>query len=345
MRTVMDHSLPEAERARTRRMIDRIYANSGIERRHSVIPDYCAGDPSEFELFPPNWALEPFPSTGTRMEIYERECVALAEPAVRAALEQSGCSPRDVTHLLLCSSTGFFSPGPDVLLMQRLGMRRDVKRTVIGFMGCFLAFQGLAAADQIVRADPDAIVVQVCVDLCTLHFQKSRDVGDLVVNALFADGCAVAVFGAARPDALVEVVTTASLADADNLGKMTWKIGDTGFEMFLSGEIPALLGESVAPFTRELLASAGLDRADVDGWVVHPGGRKIIEAVRDGLGLQDEDVATAFRVLRDYGNMSCPTMMFVLDEHRREAPEAGYSVALGFGPGLGIEGAVLRRCS
>src|SRR5690554_4750259 len=165
--------------------LDQIVANSGVSRRFSPIADFSCKDPSEFTFFPKNWALAPTVSTGRRMMMYERTSVDLAEQSARNALKQAGVDPQDVTHVIFVTCTGFFAPGPDVLLVNRLGLRPTVCRTVIGFMGCYAAFNGLRMADQIVRAEPDAVVLQVHVELCSLHFQNETSLQNLISNCLF----------------------------------------------------------------------------------------------------------------------------------------------------------------
>jgi alpha-pyrone synthase len=296
-------------------------------------------------MFPPNWQLEPFPSTARRMEIYEKASVDLAEQAARGALAEAGIDPSEVTHLVICTCTGFFAPGPDILLARRLGLRPTVARSILGFMGCYAGFNGMRSADQIVRSQPRAVVLHVCVELCTLHFQKKASPDLLIANCLFSDGCAAAVYAApgrgGKPLALV--AGNHSHVEGDSLDQMTWHIGDTGFEMRLSVQVPRTLGRQAAPFVEALLDRASLARKDVASWAVHPGGRKIVEALAAPLDLGEEDLAPSYGVLNDYGNMSSATIYFVLDRRLRDGGPAGPVVALGFGPGLTMEGAVLVR--
>lgn len=323
--------------------LKKLYAASGIARRHSVLADYGENDPRDFAFFPKNWALEPFPSTAARMAVYERCSVELAESAARRALAESGVPARRVTHLIVATCTGFFAPGPDIALIERLGLPGDVRRAVIGFMGCYAGFNGLRAADDIVRADPGAVVLQICVELCSLHFQKRPRPDLQVANALFADGASAAVYAAAAPSegpGLADVLASHGRIAPGTIDQMSWRIGDTGFEMSLDRRVPRSLKRHAPIFVEELLRRAGQSASAAAGWAVHPGGRKIVEEVRDALGLSEEDVASSFEILRDYGNMSSPTIFFVLDRELRR--RRGCVVAMGFGPGLTMEGAVLR---
>ena len=197
-----------------------------------------------------------------------------------------------MTHLVLCTCTGFFAPGPDMLLLRRLGLRSSVSRMVIGFMGCHGGFNGIRAADQIVRADPEAVVLLVSVELCSLHYQKRPDPGFVVSSSLFANGCAAAVLAAPgrRIPGLADILGTATHAVPDSLESMTWRIGDTGFEMVLNVSVPAALAGEAAPFVADLLRRAGLERSEIRGWAIHPGGRKILNALALVLGLENRDL-------------------------------------------------------
>ncbi|UPT75368.1 MAG: type III polyketide synthase [Elusimicrobiota bacterium] len=329
------------EGARAEPLIERLYSSSGIERRHSVLTDYAQDDPSGFEFYPPNRTLEPFPSTARRMEAYERESPGLAEAAGRAALARSGFTAQEVTHLVFTTCTGFFAPGPDVMLIARLGLRADVARTQVGFMGCYAGFNAMKLAGAFVAADPDAVVLIVSVELCTLHFQKRLLPEFLVANSLFADGAAAAVFAApgARPGGLADLAATHGRMAPDSLDQMSWRIGDTGFEMSLDRRVPDTIRSHAPAFVAELSARAGLARDEIRRWVPHPGGRRIVSALSETLGLDDEATRSSRGVLADCGNMSSATIFFVLE---REFARGGTGplVALGFGPGLTMEGAL-----
>jgi predicted naringenin-chalcone synthase len=341
-------SLAEATLAGRRRAVavdflTKIYASSGITTRHSVLADYGKTAPSDFSFYPDNWALEPFPTTAARMKTYEARSVDLAEQACRKALRESGARADEVTHLVFTTCTGLFAPGPDVLLLSRLGLGSHVQRSVLGFMGCYAGFNGLRMAGQIVSAEPEAVVLQVCVELCTLHFQKEPLPDFLVANSLFGDGAAAAVY--ARPGrfkkGLGDLLTTHSRVEADSLDHMSWRVGQTGFEMRLNREVPARLKASAPRFVEELSKKAGMKPED-SAWAIHPGGRKIVDEVQVALNLTDAQVRSSREVLNECGNMSSATILFVLDRELRRAASGGVT-ALGFGPGLTMEGAVITR--
>ena len=340
---VLEASVPEAERSRRRAFLERILRGSGIRRRFSVLPDYVEEDPARFRFYPPNWRLEPFPTTEQRMKVYEETSVPLCERTARNALADAGVEAGDVSHLVITTCTGFFAPGPDVLLSRRLGLRSTVERSIVGFMGCYAGFNGMRTAAQILGSDPDAVVLQISIELCTLHIQRRDEADFHVANCIFSDGCAAAVFGSEerRGKGRARLLGTYSAVQPETLDAMTWRIGDTGFEMRLSIEIPSLLRDAIEPFVGTLLDEAGVGRDEVGGWAIHPGGRRIVEQIGEALRLGEDDLRASLTVLREFGNMSSATIFFVLQELLRQRPAAGPIVALGFGPGLTLEGAVL----
>lgn len=342
---VIEASLRDSSRDRALALVERIYPRSGIGRRSSVVEDYAHDDPSRFRFYPSNWALDPVPTTADRMKFYEEASVTLAEEAARAALANAGIKAQSVTHLVLSTCTGFFAPGPDVLLVHRLGLGLHVRRTVIGFMGCYAGFNGIRCAQQIVRAEPEAVVLQVCVELCSLHFQRDSDPESLVSNCLFGDGSAAAVFAGPQHADRKQASLVATHTALDNsLDHMTWRIGDHGFRMRLSTEVPRTLKKNAVPFVDALLDFARTGRKEGGlGWAIHPGGRQIVDALGEVLDLEDRDLESSRRVLLDHGNMSSATILFVLNRALTSNADSSHVVALGFGPGLTMEGAVFRR--
>jgi len=339
-------SLPEPIRSR----IPQLYERSAIGRRHSVVEDYAREDPADFTLYPPDWSLCPAPSTAARNRLYREAVVPLAEEAARKALAEAGRGPEEVTHVVFVSCTGFFTPGPDILLVKNLGLPATTKRTIVGFMGCYAAFNALRVAGGFIKGEPGAGVLVVCAELCTLHFQTTGSFEEAVVNSLGADGGAAAVLsGEARPGTIA-LEGTATVMDDDSLADMTWEVGDTGYMMGLSSRVPKVIARHVPPYVDALLAAHDVTRGDVTFWAIHPGGRAIVEQALEALELPLSVADDSLGVLYDYGNMSSPTVLFVLARvmaRHRAAVEAGepgegYGVAMAFGPGLTIEGALLR---
>jgi predicted naringenin-chalcone synthase len=241
------------------------------------------------------------------------------------------------------SCTGFHAPGVDYELITGLGLRPTTQRTHVGYMGCHGAVNGLRVAAAFTGADPAARVLLCAVELCSLHYFYGWEPSKVIANALFADGAAAAVGSpadAAPADAWA-VTATASRLLPDSAGAMTWTVGDHGFEMTLSKHVPRLIAAHVRPWLIEWLSACGLALADVGSWALHPGGPRILEAVEEGLHLPRDAAAVSRQVFSECGNMSSPTLLFILDR-LRAAGAARPCVALAFGPGLMAEAALLR---
>ncbi len=344
-------SLPEGLRQR----IPKIYARSGIDYRFSCVEDY-GREAQDFEFFSPDWSLQPAPTTGARNRKYREAVVPLAERVAREALDQAGLAPEEITHVIGVSCTGFFAPGLDIELVKRLGLRADTQRAMIGFMGCYAAFNALRVAHGFCQSRPDARVLVVCAELCTLHFQVDDSIENAVVNALFSDGAAAAVLAARPPEEVggrLVYEDNHALLDDDSMDHMSWDIGDKGFLMGLSPRVPAVIARNLPAYLDTLLCRNGLELEDVEFWAIHPGGRAIVEKAQEVLALPDEAVHDSLEVLRLHGNMSSPTILFILkrflDRHCAELAEGGAGlgpgVAMAFGPGLTLEGCLLRPVS
>lgn len=331
---------------RAQAAIERVYRSSAIESRSSVVPDYVA-EPADFTFYPQTWSLSPAPTTSERMEVYRREAPPLALSAAQACLDRAPeVRPSDVTHLVVVTCTGFFAPGLDTLLAKDLNLRPDVERTVVGFMGCYAAFPALRAATAACASRDDAVVLVVCVELCSIHFQNELTMDNVIANCLFSDGAAAALVTTQKPDtgrSALRIVDSYTRIEEDTESQMTWTVIDTGFQMTLSAEVPGTLERAIAPFADILLERNGLTRGDVGFWAVHPGGRRIIDAVRDRLELTRDDVAASYGVLARCGNMSSPTILFVLESTLESSARPGdLGVALAFGPGLTLESMLLE---
>ncbi len=337
-----------------RRKLNALYRQTRIATRHSVLADY--GLPaSEFTFYPPSADLEPFPTTAHRMATYRQTVVPLAKQAVTDCLNTyPDFDLQQITHLVWVSCTGFYAPGPDIELVASLGLGGTTQRLAINFMGCYGAFNGLKAADAIVRAYPDAAVLVVCAELCTLHFQKKTDTDNLYANALFADGAAAVLVQAhPRPEQTMRIRAFFSDILPESQAEMAWQVGNTGFEMTLSGEVPTVIRRGIGQALTRLLEHSNLTPADISQYALHPGGRRILEVIEEQLGLTTHDNRHAYSVLRDYGNMSSATVLFVLNRiwqamknpanDSDHEPSTGPSTILScaFGPGLTLESMLL----
>jgi alpha-pyrone synthase len=335
-----------------RNRIESIYGHSGIDQRYSCIEDYGL-NPEQFDFYPKNWSLQPFPTTEARNRTYQDCAGAIAESAAQQALWQAGRDAAEITHLIVVSCTGFSAPGVDIQLIQRLGLASTVDRTSIGFMGCHAAFNGLKVAHAICQSNDQARVLLVCVELCSLHFQMQDSLENVVINAIFSDGAAAAIL-TAQPTSeaegkLVYKDGYSQLIDG-TLDLMDWTIGDTGFLMGLSPKVPDVVIHHLPKYLEAFLSRHYLTQDTIDFWAIHPGGRSIVEKIQVALKLSDALVQDSFKVLRRYGNMSSPTVLFILkrflERHQRGlAGEQGFhhGMALAFGPGLSIEGCLFEQ--
>jgi predicted naringenin-chalcone synthase len=319
-----------------RQWLRRVFLNSGIEKRSSGLADL--GALRAFYPIPPDSQWRG-PTTAVRMNAYARFAPALASAAAAAALRDASQPPRNVTHLITVSCTGFMAPGLDALLIPQLGLSHGIQRLHVGFMGCHGAFNALAAARDIVLADPKANVLVCCVELCTLHLAYGFDPGKMVSNALFADGAAAAVVGRGEIGAGRILRGTSSFLMPDTREAMTWTIGDHGFEMTLSPGVPRMIRDHLGGWCRDWLARHDLLITDITGWAIHPGGPKILAAAADALELPAETLRYSRAVLSEHGNMSSATVLFILEKMADSA--SGPIVAIGLGPGLMAEGMLL----
>ncbi len=330
-----------------KRLLKTLFRSTEIESRGSVLlespgENAPVDNPLKFYREAGN-AEDCGPTTRERMERYSREAGALALDAARKALADAGIPGAKITHIVTVSCTGFYSPGIDIFLMKALELSPETARLNVGFMGCHGAINGLRAAHAIASSDPNAIVLLCAVELCTLHFQYGWNRDRMVANSLFADGAAALVIAAQTEgrDAFWNVRSTGSFLFANSEDAMSWNIGDHGFEMTLSSRVPDLIGGDLAPWLSRWLGAQGLKIEDVHSWAIHPGGPRILTAVAETLKLTEADLAASRHILARHGNMSSPTVVFIL-EHLCKMKAAKPCVMLGFGPGLVAEVALLE---
>jgi predicted naringenin-chalcone synthase len=286
--------------------------------------------------------------TGERNERYIAEALPLGQATIERCLAAAGCGPEAVDDFIVVSCTGVDIPGLDLRLAGQLKMRPDVRRTCILGMGCYAAFPGLLRAREAVAAQPDRLALMLALELCSLHLQADNSMENIVVSALFGDGAAAALVGhpggSLRPGRGPRLLDAATYCDYTSFDHMAFHLTDHGFQMRLSAYVPQILTARIEAFVDDLLGRNGLSRNDVRFWGVHPGGGKILDHVQSRLALTDADMEFSRAVLREHGNMSSPTILFVLEQIQRcGQPQAGdYGVLLAFGPGLTTEGALLQ---
>lgn len=318
-------------------LLHAVARRSGVARRHLAIAD-PGGRSAFFEDRPPG--APPRPTTAERMAAYRLHAPPLAEQAARRALDEAGLSPADATHLVVVSCTGFHSPGVDLELIERLGLSPAVQRTVVGFMGCHGAVNGGRVAAAICGADPSAVVLVVCIELCSLHLQASLDRDAVAPNSLFGDGAAAMAFHSVESPKALRWRRSASIVLPDSRDAMSWTIGDEGFSMTLDSRVPDLIRASIRPWIEGVLAADSNSMESVESWAIHPGGPRILDSALAGLGLPREAGDASREVLRNYGNLSSATVLFIAKQLIDQG--APRSIALlAFGPGLSAEFALI----
>lgn len=315
-----------------------LYRQSGISHRHSVIPDYSRPI-AEWKFYPQTENLEPFPTLEQRMQWYGKYAPSLSVDAVRRCLEHKA-ETTSITHLITVSCTGMSAPGLDLQLLELLQLPRNTIRTSVNFMGCYAAIHALKLADSICRADPASCVLIVCTELCTLHFQKEHTTDNIASSLLFSDGsAAVLVTGDAFRGKGVHLDHFYAEVLPQGKKDMAWELSSTGFLMTLSSYVPDLIEADFCPMVERALHSQGLERDSIAHWCIHPGGKKILEAVHKSLGFTNGQLDHGYNVLNKYGNMSSPTILFVLRDMLQQGTlkvdEKVFAAA--FGPGLTLE--------
>ncbi len=332
--------------ARSKRLLHAVYQRSGIKTRYSVLDDFH--HPRGGGLFQiDEYGMPSKPTTAERNAVYSRASRDMSVAVARRAISGSGFTHGQVTHVVYASCTGFVNPGPDFYLVQDLGLNSGVERYTLGFMGCYAAFPALRMAAQFCQANEDAVVLVVCLELCTLHMQLDDRPDAMLANSLFADGAGAAILSAKapspeRPSYRVDGFASAVLPQGES--DMAWDVGNHGFDIKLSSYVPEILGAELQPMLRRMLLPRDTSPEMIEEWAVHPGGRAILDKAESGLGLPKAALTSSRRTLHEYGNMSSATVLFVLKDllDTAQTPQAS-TCAVAFGPGLTVETALLQR--
>jgi len=327
------------------RRLQALYRATGIKYRYSVIPDYHQ---NKNNFYPSTEDLEPFPTIEDRMELYREKALGLAKTAVGDCFGQLDFHDfSQITHLITVSCTGMYAPGLDIELIENLGLSTNTERTSINYMGCYAAFNAIKIGDSICRSNPKAVILILCLELCSIHFQKKADADNLLANALFSDGAA-ALVQSAQSIGTVKLEPIKFHCDLVPNGKpdMAWNIGNFGFEMKLSTYVPEAIKSGVKQLSDRLLDKLKLDLSEIEYFAMHPGGKRILEVIEEELGLTRKQNQYAFEVLKNYGNMSSPTVLFVLrrimEEFQTSSLAHAFVLSIAFGPGLTLESMVLH---
>ncbi|GEO10577.1 chalcone synthase [Segetibacter aerophilus] len=316
------------------RKLSFLYKQSEIENRYSVLPDF--GKPeSEWEFVEPDAGEK---CLNSRIDLFESNALALSVAAIKECVKNF-IEPEEITHLITVSCTGMSAPGLDLQIAEDLGLSNKVFRTSVNFMGCYAAIHAMKIGKMICDSTSNAKVIIVCTELCTIHFQKHFTLDNAASSLLFGDGSAALLLSNSitSPNAL-KVKSFYSEISYKGKNDMSWQISNTGFLMKLSAYIPQLIQEDIAALVKSALDEGNLDQSDITHWCIHPGGRKILEVIKSKLSLSAEDLSCSKSVLSKYGNMSSPTILFVLKEIMEGTKHRAANVfGVAFGPGLTME--------
>ncbi|HET6244115.1 MAG: type III polyketide synthase [Bacteroidetes bacterium] len=317
--------------------------DDSIRVKNSVIPDFQPGCKSPALYKPENMQ----PGTAERMRIYEKESARLGFAVSEEAISKAGLQKQDITHIITVSCTGFSAPGLETLLLEKLELNYNVKRFTVNFMGCYAAFHGLRLADLICKSEPSAKVLLVCVELCSLHFRKDISEDNILSTYLFSDGAAACIVRNDAPvaESYLSCYSFDSLLIPEGKNDMGWNIGNNGFEMILSRDVPGHIENHIAKAFNDFISRNGLLKEDIAYYAIHPGGKNILKAFERALILPRDKLAESYEILQNYGNMSSATILFVLQKflEKPDSVKQGewlYSAA--FGPGLTVESGLFK---
>lgn len=339
MRFMLDANNPDEK---NRKLLPILYHRSGINTRYSVFSDFSLAR-GQWDFFGDNCTM---PSLEKRMALYNQEAIKLSVASIDNCLQNIKENPvniQEITHLITVTCTGLSAPGLDIQLVQALNLSPNIIRTSVNFMGCYAAIHALKIADAFCKADALAKVLVVCTELCTLHFQKSNDIDAILSSTLFADGSAACLISGDKDTKGLEIKQFYSQIALSGQADMAWQLSSTGFLMTLSSHVPKLIKQEIRNLLENSLQKLGFKSENITDWAIHPGGKNILEAVETSLELAPNALSEAYDVLKNYGNMSSPTILFVLKKMMEDSSKKGNIFAVAFGPGITMESVILER--
>lgn len=325
-----------------RKILQNLYLNSGIDQRHMIMDDFNK-ERAQWDFWGASFP-KTIPTMTERNQLYKREAPLLAREAAHKAINAWGGDPASLTHIISVSCTGAVIPGIEFKLIHALGLKRTIYRLGINFMGCFGAFKGLQVANAFAQADPKNRILVVCTELCSLHFQTDPTSDNMLASSIFGDGAAAVIVGStphANEKPLWELIKHASFGLENSLDQMAWEASDHGYLIKLSGFVPLTLAKHIQSFATPLVES--LTTADLCDWAIHPGGKAILQVIEKKLHLDSSQTRSSWKTLAENGNMSSATFLFVLENLMHQSEQKTWTVGLGFGPGLSMEGILLRK--
>ena len=327
-----------------KRKLKFLYHQSAIDTRYSVVPDYSL-EANDWQFYPATENLDPFPSLEHRMEWFNKTAPGLSVKAIEDCIKNK-IEKAEITHLITVSCTGMSAPGLDLQIIEKMDLPSTIFRTSVNFMGCYAAIHGLKLADAFCKNDKNAKVLVACTELCTLHFQRENTVDNIASSLIFGDGCAaLLVTNDDNKEEGLHVKNFYSEVAFKGKKDMSWQLSSSGFLMTLSGYVPELIGQDFNTLLTNALLSAGMTKDKISHWCMHPGGKRILTSIEKSIDISSSDLKESYNVLRNYGNMSSPTILFVLKEimdsldKKKEANIFGAA----FGPGLTMETFILSN--
>lgn len=329
-----------------KRRIRILYDRSGIDYRYSVLPDFSLS-PSTATFFTTRVPTGSFPGLDKRLDLFENLAPGLSARAIKNCIN-GFISPEQITHLITVSCTGLSAPGLEIRLIKEMGLPLTLQRTSVNFMGCYGAIHALKLGDLICKADPQARVVLVCTELCTLHFQNKLSTENIMSSLLFGDGAAsVLICGESGPWDGISIRGFYSEVSLGGWDQMAWKISDQGFLMNLGSQVPQQLATAMGPLLARALKSLELERNQISHWAIHPGGKRILAMLEREMNLKEEDLEFSYQILRNFGNISSPSILFVLQSMMDQGIllEGENIFGAAFGPGLTLESMILQNGS
>lgn len=330
----IDYALNTFQDDHGRALFKRMASRAQIEHRYSFLKPHEDSLKIDTENF---YERGHFPSTEKRMRFYEHHAFELAKRALDSLhLEKISAT---LTHLIITTCTGFYAPGLDFQIMEHYGLRRSIERTMIGFMGCYAGLNALKTARHIVRSDPSARVLVVNLELCTLHLKETHDLDQMLSFLIFADGCSASIVSAEPVGLEIKSFHAALLPDSNR--QITWHIRESGFDMILSGQVPQTIHLHLPSHLQSILN--GKRAQEMHYWAIHPGGRSVLDAVQKSIHLSDHSILPSRAILRQFGNMSSATILFVLKEIMNLSSDPGEGCAMAFGPGLTVETMLFQK--
>ncbi len=320
-----------AENNRNPATLDRLHRNVLVNGRHLALP-------LDAYRVLKNW--------GEANDAWIRVAVDVGEAAIRDAVGKAGLDLRDIGTLIFTTVTGIATPSIDARLVNRLGLRENIRRLPLFGLGCVAGAAGVARAADFVRAFPDEVAVVLSVELCSLTLQRhDLSVRNLIATGLFGDGAAAAVVvGENRKSAGPRILGSRSVFYPDTEDVMGWNVSASGFGLILSAEVPEMVKRHLRRDVDDFLGVHGLDRSEIASWISHPGGPKVLEAMQETLELSDDALESSWRSLRELGNLSSTSVLMVLKETlEQNSPAAGsYGLMLAMGPGFCTELVLLQ---